>query len=928
MAEPDPPAASLEAPSPDDARGLSLVWLVPLLAIVIALFVAWRSYSERGPLIEIVFENAAGVEAGQTQVRFRDVPVGLVEKTSISEDLTKVIVSARIDKDVARFLDEDAEFWVVRPSVSAQGVSGIETVISGVYIDSYWNDQIGVKQTRFDALPRAPLTPTGQPGIRVRLRAPDGASMTIGAPVLFKRLQVGKVEDVSLTPAGDVVIDLFIGAPNDVWLTEATRFWNASGFSINLGGGGASLNVESLISLLQGGVSFDNVGSDLAKVEDGHVFELYPSEAIARQNEFEDIPGARVVVDTVFDGSVRGLQPGAAVEYHGLKVGEVRSMQAIVVVEGDAPAIKLRATLALIPQRLGITDQETSTAPGAALDLLESQVEQGLRAQLAASGLLTQSLYIDLAQVPDAPPAILERDAEPNPLLPSAPSDVGSIAASAESMIQRVAKLPLEDLVNAAVSILENANAIVTSDGVRQAPENLGLLLADARRLIGESGIQEAPAQVAAILASARALVDQATQQQLVANLNDVLATAKTSLASIGTAADGVPELLSQVEALAAKANGLPLDQLVASANDVVDGIDAFVRSDGVTALPASAQASLDDLRAVVADLRTGGAVDNLNATLASARSIADQAAQAQLVTQLNDLLATTKASVASVGAAADGVPPLLDQAEALAAKANALPLDQLVTSANGVLGSIDAFVKSEDFAKLPASAQASLTELRGVVVDLRAGGAVENVTASLASVRQITDELAAAELVDSIKTVVAEAEAAIDNLNSASQGLPKLMDSVNAISGNIEALPLEDLVTTGTRVLGTADAFLASQGVQDVPPKLNAALDELRAILAELNAGGAAQNVNSTLASASRAADAVTVAAADLPALVARFSAVANAADAALASVGPNSRISRETLQLLQEVRDAARSVDQLARALQRQPNSVLFGR
>ena len=861
-------------------------------------------------------------------MRFRDVPVGLVEKTSISEDLTKVIVSARIDKDVARFLDEDAEFWVVRPSVSAQGVSGIETVISGVYIDSYWNDQIGVKQTRFDALPRAPLTPTDQPGIRVRLRAPDGASMTIGAPVLFKRLQVGKVEDVSLTPAGDVVIDLFIGAPNDVWLTEATRFWNASGFSINLGGGGASLNVESLISLLQGGVSFDNVGSDLAKVEDGHVFELYPSEADRPAERVRGHPrragrgrhrlrrlgprpaagrgggvprpqGRRGALDAG-DRRRRGRRAGDQAPRHaGADPAAPRHHR-----PGDQHRPRRRARPPRIPGRAGPPRPARRLGPAHPEPLHRSRAG----ARRAAGDPRTRRR----AQPAAAERAVRRRQHR-------------RLGREHDPARRQAAA---RGLVNAAVSILENANAIVTSDGVRQAPENLGLLLADARRLIGESGIQEAPAQVAAILASARALVDQATQQQLVANLNDVLATAKTSLASIGTAADGVPELLSQVEALAAKANGLPLDQLVASANDVVDGIDAFVRSDGVTALPASAQASLDDLRAVVADLRTGGAVDNLNATLASARSIADQAAQAQLVTQLNDLLATTKASVASVGAAADGVPPLLDQAEALAAKANALPLDQLVASANGVLGSIDAFVKSEDFAKLPASAQASLAELRGVVVDLRAGGAVENVTASLASVRQITDELAAAELVDSIKTVVAEAEAAIDNLNSASQGLPKLMDSVNAISGNIEALPLEDLVTTGTRVLGTADAFLASQGVQDVPPKLNAALDELRAILAELNAGGAAQNVNSTLASASRAADAVTVAAADLPALVARFSAVANAADAALASVGPNSRISRETLQLLQEVRDAARSVDQLARALQRQPNSVLFGR
>jgi paraquat-inducible protein B len=929
MPEATPPAPELDPPPAESARGISLVWLVPLLALVVALVLAWRTYYERGPLIEIVFENAAGVEAGKTPLRFRDVGVGIVEKTSLSPDLQHVIVTVRVNKDVAQYLDGDAQFWVVRPSVTPQGVTGIETVLSGVYIGAYWNTEPGERKTRFDGLPRAPLTPADQPGLRIRLRAPDGGSMTIGAPVLFKRIQVGRIEDISLTDAGDVMIDLFVGAPNDIRVTQGSRFWNASGFSINIGGGGASLNVESLISLLQGGISFDTVGSDTAPAADGDVFELYPSEVIARQNLFEDAPGERLIVNTDFDGSVRGLQPGAPVEFHGIKVGEVRSLQAAIVDGADgAKDVTLRTTLALVPARLGITDTTTGAAPDAALDLLESQVRGGLRARLAASGILTQTLYVDLVEVPGATPATLDRDAQPYPILPSAPSDITGIAASAETVMQRLAKLPLEDLVEAAVTLLANANAIVTSEGVRQAPENLGLLLADARTLIGQEGIQQAPAQVAAILASARALVDQATEQQLVANLDEVLATAKASLASIGTAADGVPKLIDEIEALAAKLTDLPLDQLAASAKDVVDGIDAFVRSEGVANLPASVQASLDDLRGVVADLRTGGAVDNVNATLASVRSVADQAAEADLVARLDEVLTETRNAAASVGTAADGVPPLLDEVSALTAKAQALPLSELAASANRLVDKIDAFVTSDDFANLPASLQVSLSELRGVVVDLRAGGAVDNVNASLASIRQVTDELAAARLTESIETVVTEAKAAIANLNSASAGLPALMDRVDAIAADVEALPLEDLVARATQVLATADTFLASEGVQALPPKLDAALEQLRAILAELNEGGAAQNVNATLASASRAADAVTAAADELPALVARLNALAAAADAAIATVGPNSRINRDTLLLLQEVRDAARSVNALVSALERRPNSVIFGR
>lgn len=812
MAEAEPPAPRLEAPKEETSR-ISLVWLVPLLALLLALGVAWRSYHDRGPLIEIVFRSAAGVEAGQTSVRFRDVTVGTVEKVTLSSDLSEVVVTARIDKSLARFLGADAKFWVVRPSVTAQGVTGIETVISGVYIEAYWDNTIGERVERFQGLDRAPLTPADQPGLRVRLRAPDGGSMTIGAPVLFKRIQVGKVEDIQLTPAGDVMIDLFIGAPNDVRLTEGTRFWNASGFSIQVGGGGASLNVDSLISLLQGGISFDTVGSNTAAVEDGHTFELYPSETAARQNLFEDAPGERLLLDVDFDGSVRGLEPGAPVEYNGIRVGEVSQLRAAIVEEdGRPPHVTLRTTLAIVPQRFGLGGTETETPETEALDFLASQVENGLRAQLASSGILTQTLYVNLAKVPDAPEAELDRKAEPNPRMPSAPSDVTGVAAATENVLQRVAKLPLEDVVDGAVTLLANINNLVTSDGVKAAPENLGLLLADARKLVGQPAIQDAPAQLAGILASARALVDDATQKQLVTNLDGVLATARTSLASIGNAAEGVPALLRQVEALSAKVNALPFDQLVASAKGVLDGVDAVVQSDDVKALPASVTASLSDLRGVIGDLRSGGAIDNVNA--------------------------------------------------------------------------------------------------------------------SLVSLRQISDELAAARLADSIQAVVADAKTAVASVDSATAGLPALVDNLNAISNQVKSLPLEDLVKTGTNVLGTADALLASEGVHDLPANLNASLAELRTILADLNEGGAATNVNNTLASTARAADAVTVAAEDLPALVARFSAVADAADAALASVGPDSRISRETLLLLQEVRSTARSVNALVSALERHPNSVIFGR
>ncbi len=926
----NPPDPAVETPRAEPAsRRLSAVWLVPLLALIIALGVAYRSYSDRGPLIEIVFDNAAGIEAGQTQIRFRDVTVGVVEKLELSPNLTKVVATARIDKSVARFLDADAQFWVVRPSVSAQGVSGIETVISGVYIGASWNDQVGPRQSEFEALSSPPLTPPGQPGLRVQLRAPDGGSMNVGAPVLYKRIQVGKIESIQLTPAGDVLIDIFVNAPNHLRLTEGTRFWNASGFSISLSAAGASLNVDSLISLLQGGVSFAQVGASTEPVEEGHVYQLYNSEADARKNVVEEIPGQALQVDVDFDGSVRGLEPGAPVEFRGLTVGSVQSLQATIVTTENQPRLVLRTTLGIVPARLGITADSDEAAVKAALDLLASEVENdGLRAKLASSGLLQQTLFVDLAELPDPVPATLDRNAEPHPRLPSAPSDVSGVASSAEGVLNRVASLPLEDVVNGAVNLLNNINSLISDQRVRSAPENFGLLLADVRKLINQDGVQEAPAQIAAVLASARALIDQATQAQLVSQLTEVLATTKTAIASIGNAADEVPALLDQIEALSKTAQDLPLDQLVASATRLVEGLDSFVKSDKVANLPVAVEASLAELRGIVGDLRSGGAVENVNATLASVRQMTEDAQKAQLVARLNDLLASAETSIGSVGTAADAVPPLVAKIEALTQKAQDLPLDQLLASATDLVNGVDAFVRSDAVTALPTSVSDSLADLRGVIDDLRSGGAIDNANATLASVRQISDQIAAARLTESIQDVIAEARTAANNISTATSGVPQLIDTLNALSARLAALPLDQLVASGNQVLTTADSFLASPGVAEVPPKLADALEQLRATLAELREGGAVTNLNSTLASADQAAGAISTAAADLPALIAKYSAVADRANAALSSVSPDSKINRDTMLVLQEVRDAARSVTALAQALNRNPNSVLFGR
>jgi len=272
-------------------RRLSLIWIVPLLALLISLGVAYQNYADRGTLIEIAFEDSNGIKSGETVIKYRDVEVGRVEKVSFAEGLGEVIVQARIDKEVAPYLDDDANFWVVEPSVNLRGVTGLETVLSGVFIEGTWDTEADVQQYEFVGLEQPPLTLANQRGTQIVFRARDGQALADGAPILHKGIQVGYLEAPELSSDGSsVVANAFVEAPFDSRITSATRFWDTSGFTVSLGAGGVALDVNSLASLIEGGIAFDTVVSGGEPLEPGQVFDIFPSEEKRPNKPFRFCP--------------------------------------------------------------------------------------------------------------------------------------------------------------------------------------------------------------------------------------------------------------------------------------------------------------------------------------------------------------------------------------------------------------------------------------------------------------------------------------------------------------------------------------------------------------------------------------------------------------------------------------------------------------
>ncbi|MEJ8561025.1 MlaD family protein [Yoonia sp. GPGPB17] len=383
-------------PAPFDVRPvkrriwqrLSLVWLVPLFALGISLWAAWQSYADRGTLITISFENAAGITAGETTIKYRDVTIGEVEDVEFSEGLAVVLVHARVDQTVAPFLDDDAQFWVVRPDVSVRGITGLETVLSGVFIEGNWDTEADVAQTQFTGLEQPNLIRAGQRGTRVVLRADDGGSIAAGAPILHKGIEVGYLEKPELSFNGrQVVVDAFIESPYDRRITSSTRFWDTSGFSVSFGAGGVSLDVSSLASVIEGGIAFDTVVSGGQPINEGHRFDIFPTEQAARDSLFTD-PNAEVLeVAVLFEQSVSGLAVGSEVRFQGIRIGEVRDLNAIVVGETTDARVRLQAVLAIEPSRLGMGPDATVED---ALALLSDFVTRGLRARMVTGNILAK----------------------------------------------------------------------------------------------------------------------------------------------------------------------------------------------------------------------------------------------------------------------------------------------------------------------------------------------------------------------------------------------------------------------------------------------------------------------------------------------------------------------------------------------------------
>lgn len=453
---------------------LSPIWFLPLVAVLIALGLVWRHYTNQGPLITIVFDSAEGIEAGRTPIKYLDVEMGRVKRIEIDKESHKrVVVTARMAKGARDYLNEGTKFWVTRPRIGFSGISGLQTLLSGGYIEMSSTVTGAEMETTFRGLEQPPLTPGGAPGLRVQLRADEAGYIEAGSPVFYRRFKVGAVESRRLSENGEYAeFRVFIDAPYHRLINTNTRFWNASGIDVMVDTAGFTVHSESLETLLSGGIAFSNPPrlQAGAPVKPGALFTLYDSRAEAEIRSTEGVM-RRLGYVLHFDESLHGLETGAPVEHRGVQIGYVADID--IRYNKESGLFETPTLIFLEPQRIQWPDEAEIEAG------LRMAVEKhGMRARLQTASMLTGALFVDLVLIPDGDPARIV-PGKPYPEFPTVPSPFGQMTTKAVNLFDTLKALPLEELVSSASQFFRDIDALVrvpTAKEMGEGPEGAAAL--------------------------------------------------------------------------------------------------------------------------------------------------------------------------------------------------------------------------------------------------------------------------------------------------------------------------------------------------------------------------------------------------------------------------------------------------------------------
>ncbi|MBI1447158.1 intermembrane transport protein PqiB [Acinetobacter sp. AC1-2] len=430
-----------------------LIWLIPLIALLIALSLAVKALLSHGPTIDVSFRTAEGLVAGKTTVRYKQVDIGVVRQIDLSDDRSHIIARIDLRKGASNFAAKDSRFWVVRPRIGTSGVSGIDTLLSGSYIEVDGGKSAEDK-FEFTGLEVPPVISSDVPGKVFFLNADDLGSLDIGSPIYYRRINVGQITAYKLSDDGkNVELQTFIRAPYDKFVTTDARFWQASGIDVTLNASGFNLDTQSLASIVAGGIAFGIPESSRATTAANHSrFNLWDSKGDA----LKEPDGQPRGVIMYFDHSLRGLTVGAPIDFMGIEIGNVKSVNAEFY--DHYKQIRMRVEAVIYPSRV-----ENGQALNPNSEIFKDFIEHGWRAQMRTGNLLTGQNYIALDKFPKAKPATLQILGDNRVVIPTTPTELSGLQAQVSQIADKLTKFPLVEIGQDVRKTLNNMNTAIES---------------------------------------------------------------------------------------------------------------------------------------------------------------------------------------------------------------------------------------------------------------------------------------------------------------------------------------------------------------------------------------------------------------------------------------------------------------------------------
>ncbi len=473
-------------------KNWSPVWIFPIVTLLIGAWILFYHYSHQGPEVTLITTNAEGIEGGKTTIKSRSVDVGIVESAVLSDDLLHVEITARLNSGMEKLLHKDSVFWVVKPSVGVGGVSGLSTLLSGAYIELQPGTK-GPNPERYDLLDAPPLASPDAKGIRVTLDSNKAGQLSPGDPVLFRGYRVGSVETSTFDATKrSISYQLFISAPNDRLVTSNVRFWKDSGVAVDLSSQGMRVEMGSLTTLFSGGVSFDVPESlELGEpVPAGSEFRLFDDQKSIQDSLYTK----HIDYLMFFKDSVRGLQPGAPIEFRGIRLGTVARVPFFTPGMRQALNDDFR-----IPVLIRIEPERLQNMVGEATDIpatLDSLLKRGLRASMKTGNIVTGALYIDLDFYPKAPPVTGMTTFGGYPIIPTMSGGLAQIQQRLLDTLDKINNLPLNPMIEQTTKslaesqrtmqhlqqTLDNLNKITSNKSMQSLPEDMQTTLRELNR--------------------------------------------------------------------------------------------------------------------------------------------------------------------------------------------------------------------------------------------------------------------------------------------------------------------------------------------------------------------------------------------------------------------------------------------------------------